>query len=449
MKKFDTNKISLVGLGKLGLCLAAIFAKKGIKTIGIDIDEKVIASVNNGISPIIEPELGNIISDVGGKFLTCTNSHSKAISETDITYILTATPSNPDGSFSNHHVEAALKTLSSALKNNNKRYHLFVISSTVAPGSIENSFIPLIEKYSGRKLNIGFGIGYCPDFVALGEVINNFLNPELVVIGESSKMVGDIIENLHHRITDNKPYIGRMSLISGEIAKISLNTYITTKISFVNNLGNICEKLPGAEIDKITETIGVDKRISPYYFKSGMAYGGTCFPRDTFAFNNLSNQVGFNSNFIDAIEEINEYQHQYLFEIVNNELQKYPSKQLCVLGLSFKTNTPVIIQSSGIRLIQKFLDKEHPKTAIIGVDPLAVDNAKLIFGNSVKLMDNIDNCLDISKVYVLVNNDKKYINKLQSWRPRTKVTVIDCWRSLDIEKISANIKYIPWATYCS
>ena len=447
MEKIKTEKISLVGLGKLGLCLASIFAKKGIQTIGIDIDEKVIESVNNGKSPIVEPHLYEIIKEVGGNSLKCTNDHSVAIKDCDITYILTATPSNPDGSFSNRHVESALESLALALKNSNKKYHLFVISSTVVPGSIDNSFIPLIEKISGRKLNKGFGIGYCPDFVALGEVIKNFLNPELVVIGESSPEVGTIIEELHHRITDNEPYIGRMSLISGEIAKISLNAYVTTKISFVNNLGNLCEKLPGAEVDKITATIGVDKRISSYYFKAGMAYGGTCFPRDTYAFSNISEKVGLNSNFINAIDEINEYQHSKLLEMVKREVEKYPANRIGVLGLSFKPNTPVITQSSGLRLIQNLLKENYDPYKIFGADPLAVENSKSIIDPAVTLYSDIASCLDKADVYVLINRDDKIIQKLHHWSPSAKVSIIDCWRCLNPHELSSQINYLPWATY--
>ena len=234
----NTNILSIIGLGKLGLPLATIMANKGYQVIGIDINQNTVDSVNEGLSPFFEPDLDKLIKEVGGKKLIASPKHKMAIDKTDITYILTATPSNKDGSFSNRYIRSALKDLSTFLRKSKKDYHLFVISSTVIPASINDSFIPLIEKYSNRKLNVGFGVAYCPDFVALGSVIKNFLNPEYIVLGQSNKIAGDIVEKIHHKITDNTPYIGRMSLISAEIAKVSLNAYITTKISFANHLAN-------------------------------------------------------------------------------------------------------------------------------------------------------------------------------------------------------------------
>ena len=221
------NKLSLVGLGKLGLPLASVFANNGYPTLGIDINEDLIKLVNDGKAPFHEEGLSQILEKIGGKELECTSDFSRPINETDITYILTNTPSQPDGSFSNKHILSVLESLSFELKKSSKEYHLFVISSTVMPGSISNHFVPLIEKITGRKLNEGFGVGYCPDFVAIGEVLKGFTNPELVVIGQSDSIVGELINEIHHNITENKPSMHRMTIASAEIAKVSLNAYIT------------------------------------------------------------------------------------------------------------------------------------------------------------------------------------------------------------------------------
>ena len=274
MKINAVKKISVVGLGKLGLCFAAAAASRGIKTLGVDINDAVVESINNGISPIIEPGLQEFISK-HHRNLVASKDHEKAIRETDITFIVVATPSNPNGNFSNKFVESALKSLSTALLKSGKDNHLFVISSTVMPTSSEKRLIPLIEKYSKRKINKGFGVCYVPDFVALGTVIRDFLNPDMVVIGQSSKLYGDIIEKFYKMYCHNKPEIVRMSIISAEIAKVSLNAYITAKISFANMLGNLCEKIPGANADDVSRALGCDKRISPLYMKAGLAYGGT------------------------------------------------------------------------------------------------------------------------------------------------------------------------------
>jgi UDPglucose 6-dehydrogenase len=440
------NTLSVVGLGKLGLPLASVFAKKGYLTLGIDINKKVIDSVNKGMSPFYEPNLDELISKVGGKKLVCTNDYDRPIQETDITYILTNTPSKPDGSFSNKHIESALISLSKRLKYSEKDYHLFVISSTVMPGSITESFIPVIQKYSGRELNKGFGIGYCPDFVALGDVINGFISPEIIVIGESQNRVGDIIQKIHHNITDNDPHIGRMSLPSAEIAKISLNSYITMKISFVNNLANICEKIPFSDVDHITNAIGHDKRISPYYFKAGMSYGGTCFPRDTFAFNKLLSKVDLSTDLFDAVNNINDYQDKRLLDLVLTQFNKTQNKGIVILGMSFKLGTPVIEGSAGVKLVKKILAID-PKIDITVIDPMSLKNCEILFGNNIKYSDNIGGSLRNCNVAVLINNEQIFIDEINTLGSNNNITIIDCWRILKHNPIREKINIIDWGKH--
>ena len=212
------DKISLVGLGKLGLCMASCFAAKGFETIGIDIDENIVNAINAGKSPIIEPGLQELITKAGKRFKATLN-HEEAINETDVTFIMVSTPSNTDGTFSNKYIESALKSLAESFRKSNKKYHLFIVSSTVMPGSTVDKFIPIIEQYSGKKLNVDFGLCYDPDFVALGSVIKDYLNPDFIVIGESNKFAGDQVADLHKRICENKPRIFQMSIIDAEITK--------------------------------------------------------------------------------------------------------------------------------------------------------------------------------------------------------------------------------------
>ena len=243
------EKVSVVGLGKLGLGLALTIADSGIETLGVDLNEDVVNKVNEGITPIIEPQYQELLEKLHGKF-TATLSHQEAIEKTDITFILVATPSIGDGSFSNRYVLSALKSLSEAFGKSDKKHHLFVISSTVVPGSTDKEFIPQIEKHSGRKYIEDFDVCFDPDFVALGSVVKDFKNPDIVIIGQSSEEAGKRIEALHHQMCDNEPQITRMSIISGEVAKVSLNAYITMKISFANSVANLCEQIDGTDVDK-------------------------------------------------------------------------------------------------------------------------------------------------------------------------------------------------------
>jgi len=442
--RIRTDSISIVGLGKLGLPLAAVFADSGYKTFGIDINKSVVNSINEGVSPIIENGLDVLIKKFGGKSLIASADFNDAIKDSDVTYILTATPSMDDGSFSNEQIESALKNLAQSLAKIDKKNHLFVISSTVMPGSITKSFIPLIEKYSNKKLNNDFFVAYCPDTVALGEVINGFQNPDFVIIGQSDDKSGLIVKEIHERITKNNPPIKCISIASAEIAKVALNAYITMKISFANNLANISEKVSGSDVDEITGTIGLDKRISPYYFKGGMSFGGTCFPRDTFAFNRLSQDLGISTELFDAVENINQHQDNYLAELVLGKVKNKSSNRITILGMSFKMGTPVIEESAGLKLVNNLL-KKSPNTRINAIDPKAKINCESYFMDKIEIFSHISDQLNNSDIIVLINNEKDFIEKIYNLEPNKNIVIIDCWRVLDLNKIHKNIELIQWA----
>jgi len=431
----NPDTISLVGLGKLGLCLAAIHAHKGRTVIGIDVAPDVVDNINNGISPVVEPGLSDLIAEVGGKKLLATLEHKRAVKESDITILLTATPTLPDGGFSNAHLENALRALSEELGNNQKAYHLFVISSTVLPGSIENSFIPLIEKHSGRKVNEGFGICYDPDFVALGKVINDFMNPDFILIGESRPEDGKLLETLHLSICDNAPPVRRMSLASAEISKVSLNAFITLKISFANIIGNICEKIPSANPDDVTGAVGLDKRISPYYFKAGLSYGGTCFPRDTWAFGVVLKNLEIPLDLMLACHKANVYQDEMLAEKVIRQCLRLNAKTVGILGLAFKPDTPVIVESPAIKLIKTLLDKG---IGVVAYDPLAIDNTKKTLAGGIEYAGSVEECMGKAPLNVLTMPSKEIAKSIYKYNgPQTKV--LDCWRILNKADLPENV----------
>jgi len=436
--------ISVVGLGKLGLPLATCLAESGFTVIGIDINTNIINLLKNKISPYDEAGLQDLVEKNINKRLFPTDNHMDALTRTDITIILVATPCLSDGSYSNRYVIEALKSLSISFKESNKKNHIFVISCTVLPGSINNIFIPLIEEYSGKKLNIDFSVCYDPDFVALGNVVDDFFNPDIVVIGESTIEAGEKLQYIHQKMCRNNPYIRRMSIISAEIAKVSLNAYVTTKISFANNLANLCEKIRDADVDSITEAIGHDRRISPYYFRGGTSFGGTCFPRDTWAFIEIAKMYNVSYSFIESVEGINTYQDKHLFDIVNKEVKEIKDTKISIIGLSFKPNTPVITESPAIKLIEKLLRKNLHVSVY---DPLAIENTKEIFNKKINYKASIDECLRDSDVCVLTYMTKEIKNKVENFEPIKRLSIIDPWRQLNATFLNSNIKYIPLGRY--
>ena len=274
------DKISLFGLGKLGLPLCLVLGKHH-KVIGVDKDKSKIEKLSILESPFFEPRINEYL-EVSKNNIEYNHIDDYSIEDFDVAVILVNTPSNENGEFSNKYLFEVIEDLSEKIKKSNKNDFLFIISSTVMPGTHED-IINLIELKTNKKYNLDFGLVYIPDLVALGSVFKDFENPDVVILGESSKKYGDIAEKIYSKIYQNNPPIVKMSLIESEITKISLNAYITMKISFSNFIGNVCEKF-NCTHSKISQALGYDKRISPFYLRSGTAFGGTCFPRDTWAF---------------------------------------------------------------------------------------------------------------------------------------------------------------------
>src|SRR5437868_3933570 len=257
---------SVFGLGKLGSCIAATLAMRGFNVLGVDIDPEKVRRVNDGLPPVDEPLLGETIA-MGRSRIRATTDHRDAVA-TDISFFIPPSPSLPDGSFSNEYLLKAMQPIAKAVREAGKKGHIFVSSSTTTPGACDTVLIPMLEKETGWKCGSDFHVCYNPEFIALGNVINGLLEPDLVLIGESDRESGTALEELYRKYTRNKPRIARMSIISAELTKISVNSYITMKISFTNQLRMIAEQFPKADINMILDAIGTDTRIGRKYLRS-------------------------------------------------------------------------------------------------------------------------------------------------------------------------------------
>lgn len=347
----NKEKIALFGLGKLGLPLALILSQH-FKVYGIDVDKNKVLNLEKGISPFYEPKMDDYLKN-NIKKIEFQYIDEYDIDSFDIAIILVNTPSNSKGEFSNDYIFDVTRNLSEKLKNSNKKDFLFILSSTVMPGSHEN-IIGEIEKLSGKKLNQDFGFVYIPDLVALGNVIEDFENPDLLILGQSHEKYGKIAESIYNKFIRNNAPCVTMNLIESEITKVSLNAYITMKISFANFLGNISE-FYNCNPNNITKALGYDRRISPHYIKSGLAFGGTCFPRDTWAFIKMCENIGLDAIHIRATQKINEKQNELLFD----KVQLYKNKKIGIYGLSFKPKTVVTTESPGLILYEKLISEKY------------------------------------------------------------------------------------------
>ena len=265
----------------------------------------------------------------------------------EITLIIVPTPSGPDGMFSTKYVLDAAEQIGAALRKKNE-WHLVTLCATVMPGATGGELLPALEAHSGKKCGVDFGLCYNPEFIALGSVIHDMLNPDMILIGESDARSGGLLEKLYKGVCESNPRVQRMNFVNAEITKISVNTYVTTKISYANMLAEVCETVPGADVDVVTSAIGCDSRIGRRYLKGATGYGGPCFPRDNVAFSALARANGVPALLAEATDEINRRQVDRLEELV---LSRLPAGGVAgVLGLSYKPETEVVEESQGMAL---------------------------------------------------------------------------------------------------
>lgn len=434
-------RLSVIGVGKLGACTAACFAAKGFEVTGVDVNKHFVEAINNGKAPVYEPGLQELIDTAKGR-LKATQDYEQAVRDSEISFLIVPTPSRRDGNFSDRYLKDALSHLAAAFKKLDKEYHTFVITSTVSPGTTEESLIPLIEAVSGKKLNRDFGVAYNPEFIALGSVVRDFLNPDVVLIGESDRSTGDKLELIYKQVCENKPLVARMSIVSAEITKISLNSYITMKISFANTLANICQKIPGADIDDITKALGGDRRISPYCLKGGLSYGGPCFPRDNRAFAAFAQKYGVDARLARTTDEVNKFQIEHLVDLVMNNIPD--NKVVSVLGLTYKPNTPVIEESPAVSLIEELLKQG---VEVIAYDPLALDNVRARLGDNILYASSVKDCFNHSSVCVITTQSAEFKAIDESYITHNHTVIIDCWRMLDPAGLGAKVKYVALGKY--
>jgi UDPglucose 6-dehydrogenase len=344
------RRISVFGLGKLGACIAATLASRGFQVTGYDVDGRKTEAVKKGLAPIEEPYLQETIEEAGPR-LKATDEIQEAIHESDASFFVPSTPSLPDGSFSNHFLIPALESAAVAVHKYRKKRHLFVVNSTLTPGTSDKVLKPLLEKLLVGECGTDFGICYNPEFIALGDVIHGILQPDFVLIGESDTLSGELLSQVYKALNTNSPPIERMSNINAELAKISLNCAVTMKISFVNQLSGVCAKIPGADPGVILKAIGKDRRVGSDYLKPGLGFGGPCFPRDNKLFQYVAQSVGVEAALSHATDVVNEDVNRRLLETI---LSLSPDgASVGVLGLAYKPFTAVIDCSAGMWLCQQ------------------------------------------------------------------------------------------------
>jgi UDPglucose 6-dehydrogenase len=416
-------KISVVGLGKLGAPLAAVFASKGFEVVGTDLSAAAVDAINQGVAPVDEPGL-QALMDASRSRLRATADVADAVAGSDVTFVIVPTPSDATGRFSNGAVLAAMESIGAAIRRKNG-YHVVSITSTVMPGSTGGEIREALERHAGRQVGPDLGLCYNPEFIALGSVIRDMLRPDMILIGESDARAGDVLEAIYSRSCDNRPVVRRMNFVNAELAKISVNTFVTTKISYANMLADICDRLPEADVDVVTQAVGTDSRVGSKYLKGALGYGGPCFPRDNVAFAALARSIGARADLAEATDAINRYQIERVLGAIDARCQR--SGPIGVLGLSYKPDTAVVDESQGVALVDRLLRDGRD---VVAYDPRALAAAQSSLRRPFKTAASAADCLrQVSDVVVMTPwPEFRDLPASAFARPQGRMTVIDCWR---------------------
>jgi UDPglucose 6-dehydrogenase len=364
-------RISVIGTGYVGLPAGTALASKGHKVTCVDIDEEKVESINSGECPIHEEGLPELLEEQVAKGnLKATTDTISAIQNSDITFLSVGTPMNDDGSINLDYIKQAAKDIGEGLKQK-EGYHVVVVKSTVVPTTTEEEIIPILEEVSGKKAGEDFGVCMNPEFLREGTALQDFLDPDRIVIGELDERSGNQIEKMY---SDFDAPIMRTSLKAAELIKYASNSLLATKISFINEIGNLCKEL-GIDVYEVADGVGMDHRINRDFLDSGAGFGGSCFPKDVRALINFIEEQGQEARILNQTIQVNEEQKNKLVELLEEHYPDLSGKTVAVLGLAFKPGTDDIRQSPAIDIISELKEKGAEVKAY---DPEAVENMKEI-----------------------------------------------------------------------
>ncbi len=399
------KKITVIGVGYVGLVTSTCFAELGNKVIGIDIDQQKIANLNKGIIPIYEEGLTELVqkNHKSGN-LSFTTDIDKAIKASEIIFIAVGTPPLADGSVNLEYVKMAAESIGKAMND----YKVIINKSTVPIGTGDIVKRIIAQNYKGE-----FDVVSNPEFLREGTAVYDFMHPDRIIIGNGSLKAQKIVNELY--VSQNSTIINP-DIKTAELIKYASNAFLATEISFINSIANICEKI-GADVTQVSQGMKLDNRISPKAFLSaGVGYGGSCFPKDVKGLIQIAHEHGVRFSILDAVEDTNLAQKQSLLPKIQTLLgEDLSQKNITIWGLAFKPNTDDMREAPSLVVIKQLLDRDVNITV---VDPIAINQAKLILNNTVKYekdlfksVSNADCLIIITEWPEFKNVDLKQIKK--------------------------------------
>jgi len=424
--------IAVVGLGFVGLSISSVLASKNYNVVGIDIDNQKCSDIRNGVLPLFEPGLENTLRVGLKKKLTISNNFS-LIKNCNMIFVTVGTPQKSNGAIELSMIKEAITSIGRIIAKS-KNNPIILIKSTVTPGTMQNVILPILEKRSGKKAGRGFGLISNPEFLQESNAIKDTKFPHVIVLGGYQTRFMKKTKNFFSKLHPNVPII-ITNHQTAEMIKYANNSFLATKISFINQLSNICQNIPGVNIDDIAKTIGSDPRIGDAFLNAGPGYGGSCLPKDMKALINFAEKVGINPTLLNAVEKTNQRQIESIISLMEKSLGTLALKRLTVLGTAFKPNTDDVRDSIAIELIKKLLKK---KARITIYDPKAMRNTMKIFGKKIIYAKSITDALNNSQCIIMMTHWKQFdaLNNNSIKRMKKKF-IIDCRRILSKKELDA------------
>ena len=413
-------KVSVIGTGYVGLVSGACLAEKGHDVICVDIDEKKVEKINKGIPPIYERNLEDLLKKNINVNLKADANLQKSVLETDISLVCVGTPYKGD-KIDLSYIEKASRDIGRALKVKSD-YHMVVVKSTVVPGTTDEVVRPIIEKYSGKKAGIDFGIGMNPEFLREGEAVQDFMFPDRIVMGAIDENSQRYLEELYQPFTNIDKL--RTNNRTAEMIKYTANSLLATMISFSNEIANLCSEIGDIDVVEVMRGVHLDNRLSPIlpngerispsittYIEAGCGFGGSCFPKDVKALIAHGKMKGKQMRLLDAVVKVNREQP---FEVVRKVKNYYPSLKdikIAILGLAFKPNTDDMRESPAIPIVKELLGEG---AIIKAYDPVALEEARKVFPErEIQFYQNIKETIENVQAVLLLTSWEEF-NRIPS-----------------------------------
>ncbi|KAF0195658.1 MAG: UDPglucose 6-dehydrogenase [Bacteroidetes bacterium] len=389
-------KITIVGTGYVGLVTGTCFAEVGIDVICVDIDVKKIENLKKGISPIYEPGLdGMIARNVEKDRLHFSTDLPSCVNESDVIFIAVGTPPDEDGSADLKYVLDVARTVGQHMN----QHILIVTKSTVPVGTAKKVRQAIQDELNRRSVNIEFDVASNPEFLKEGDAINDFMKPDRIVVGVESEKAQDIMSRLYKPFTLNGHPVIFMDVPSAEMTKYAANAMLATKISFINDIANLCEII-GADVNMVRKGIGSDSRIGTKFIYPGIGYGGSCFPKDVKALIKTADNVGYPMRILKAVEFVNDDQKSVLFNKFMNHFDgKVKGLTVGLWGLSFKPQTDDMREAPALIIIEKLLAQG---CIVKAYDPVAMHETERRIGNRITYCkDQYEAAMDADAIFLL------------------------------------------------